>query len=80
MSNKEAAQLDFWYRAVWSCNQRENNHVSAAAVGESVGMARNTAKKYLDRMIEEGAVEKISVRGRNKQEAFLYAVMGGWRK
>ena len=79
MSTKERAILDFWFRAVWSCNQRDNNHVSAARVGDSVGMARNTAKKYLERMIEEGAVEKISVRGKNRQEAFLYAVVGGWK-
>ena len=78
MSTKERAILDFWFRAVWSCNQKENNHVSAAKVGESVGQSRNTAKKYLERMIEEEAVEKISVRGKNKQEAILYAVKGGW--
>lgn len=79
MTTKEKSVLDFWFRALWACNQRANNHVSASAVGESVGMARNTAKKYLTRMIEEGAVEKISTRGKNRQEAFLYAVKGGWR-
>lgn len=79
MSTKERALLDFWFRATWSCNQRDNNHVSAARVGESVGHSRNTAKKYLERMIEEGAVEKISTIGKNKQEAFLYAVKGGWQ-
>jgi response regulator of citrate/malate metabolism len=79
MTTKERSVLDFWFRALWACNQRDNNHVSAQRVGESVGMARNTAKKYLARMIEKGAVEKISVIGKNKQEAFLYAVKGGWQ-
>ena len=79
MSTKKRSMLDFWFRALWSANQKENNHVSAAKVGEVVGQSRNTAKKYLEEMIAEDAVEKISVRGKNRQEMFLYAVKGGWR-
>lgn len=79
MSTKEKAILEFWFGALWSACQKANNHVSAAKVGECVGQSRGTAKKYLNRLIEENVIEAISVRGKNKQDALLYAPIGGWK-
>lgn len=58
VSTKELHVLDFWRKALIRL-YKEKGEVSAGEVGKSVGQARSTAKKYLDRLKAEKCVDYI---------------------
>jgi len=64
MSTKELHVLQFWLRATKKCFI-DNGAVSAGQVGKYVGQSRTTAKKYLDRLVFEGALWVIEEPARN---------------
>ena len=77
MSRKDANILKFWYEKLDECCRIYGVGMSAGSVANHVGQSRNTAKKYLKRLVEEGgavAVEAVHVNG---QGCTLYAPLEG---
>jgi len=71
MSTKELHVLQFWLRAAKKCFV-DLGAVSAGQVGKYVGQSRKTAKKYLDRLVSEGALWSVQEPARNGVMATLY--------
>jgi response regulator of citrate/malate metabolism len=55
MSTKDRFVLNFWRAALISC-YKENGAVTAGQLAKWVGQSRTTARKYLDRLVEEKCV------------------------
>lgn len=50
--------------------------MSAGEVGRIMGISRNTAKNWLDKLIETKDVSSTEVLGRNGQKMILYMALG----
>lgn len=55
MSTKKLHILKFWRKALIAIT-KDTPTASAGEVGKSVGQSRNTAKKYLTMLVQEGVV------------------------
>lgn len=57
MSTKERKVLDFYWSALRDLNAQCGRYVSVGELARDMGVARNTAKKYLQQMEKHGAVK-----------------------
>lgn len=75
MSEIKRAQYDAVWRMLWNLNSESGNPRSAGQVGRALGISRNTAKKYLDELIETKTVIAHKFVWINGQQATFYAVI-----
>lgn len=75
MTTKDKHVLTFWYTKLSELNAEQGKSVSAGALAVYVGQARPTAKKYLMRLVGEGAaIAEISVH-KNGVDKITYQVV-----
>ena len=72
MTTKDKHVLTFWYNAASACIGAMGRHVSAGEVARHVGQTTPTAKKYLNRLVGEGALSSDRVIFKNKTEGVAY--------
>jgi len=53
---KQRAALDYAYRCLFACVEREGRKVSAGELAKEMGVSRNTAFKRLMDMVEEDVI------------------------
>jgi len=72
MTTKDKHILTFWYTKLAELNAEKGGSVSAGALAEYVGQARPTAKKYLSRLVGEGAATSAKSPHKNGVEKTTY--------
>ena len=76
MSTKQMHTLNYWWSMLESTTAREGGSVSAGQVAKEAGTARNTAKKWLEELVKNGAAVSDKIIGRNHSEKVVYYVIG----
>jgi len=72
VTTKERHVLTFWFDAVSTCINVLNREVSAGEVARHVGQTTPTAKRYLKRLVGEGAITSSKVMFKNGTEGMVY--------
>lgn len=71
MSTKEFHALSFWRKLLIECC-KDQGSVTAGQVAKAAGQSRNTAKKYLNRLVAEKCAATEPITWHNGIEATLY--------
>lgn len=74
MTTKERHQLNHAWQQLREINIAMLRHVTAGEFAKEFGVARNTARKLLERMLLEGAIMAYTDRAKNGVNATYYAV------
>lgn len=75
MSNKERRELDKYWRALHEYNMEHKQAATAGELAKYMGIARNTARKYLKQLIATRTVEQIYIEYANGQTGSAYIAM-----
>lgn len=75
MTEMKRAKYDAVWRMLWALNMESGRPRSAGEVGRALGISRNTAKKYLEELIETKTVIAHKFEGANGQWGMWYAVI-----
>lgn len=65
VTTKDRHVLEFWYSHLSACIGATGRTVSAGEVARHVGQSIGTAKKYLNRLVGEGAIASYPVEFKN---------------
>lgn len=72
VSTKERHVLGLWFNAASDCIAVLNREITCGDVARHMGQSRNTAKKYLNRLVGEGALVSKKVVFKNGTEGLAY--------
>jgi response regulator of citrate/malate metabolism len=72
VSNKDKHVLTFWFEHASVCIGSLGREVTAGEVGRHVGQTTVTARKYLNRLVSEGALISHRVVFKNGTEGVVY--------
>lgn len=75
MTTKDKHVLTFWYQAFIRELSEANSAISAGRLARSQGQAVNTAKRYLKRLVGEGAIIEVDHVYPNGVKGKLYDVL-----
>lgn len=73
MSTKEMRITWLWLKALEACIPSSGGGVTAGAVAREMGQSRNTAKKYLDMLVEDGQVVSARYKWHTGMDVVVYA-------
>ncbi len=73
MSTKKRYLLDGLWKTLYDMVTVHGRGVTAGEVARQRGVARSTAKRWLNDMVAEGGAVTETVAGRNHQDTQLYA-------
>jgi len=73
MSTKEIRITWLWLKALESAIPSSGGGVTAGTVAKVMGQSRNTAKKYLDMLVEDGQVVKATYKWHTGMDVHVYA-------
>jgi response regulator of citrate/malate metabolism len=74
MTNKDKHVLTFWYVKLTEMLHLNPRGVTAGAVGRYVGQSRNTAKRYIDKLVSEGVVSSYNATFINQTIGTVYYI------
>jgi predicted ArsR family transcriptional regulator len=78
VTTKDVHVLSFWHEKMSACTLHYCRSVSAGEVARYVGQSTATAKRYLNRLVGEGAIASEDVIFKNGVKGTVYnAVIGG---
>lgn len=77
MTLKEKSTLEVWWYWLRSCNNETGRWVTAGELARSVGKSRNTAEKYLKKLIKAKAAESAKKIHFNKNRMTVYRITDG---
>jgi len=72
MSTKEVHIYNHWFQMLLDAVDKNNGDVTAGQVAKVAGTARSTARRWLDRMVEKGAVRCDKHLGKNGFGEYRY--------
>lgn len=72
VTNKEVHVLHFWLSKASDCIAETHREVTVGEVARFVGQSRATAKKYLERLVKEGALSARDVTFKNGTVGKVY--------
>jgi len=75
VSDFERAVFDFWYGKLIESMRDHGDCVSAGRVGRFAGKSRNTAKKYLENMVDLGVLTRVYSVAKNGVDQIEYAIV-----
>jgi Mn-dependent DtxR family transcriptional regulator len=75
MSTKERKILDFYWGALRDLNAATHRYVSVGELAREMGVARNTASKYLKAMLKHGAIKSHDYEFPNGTIGKVYAIV-----
>lgn len=78
MSTKERVLLDFYWTALDRLNVKKGRAVSAGELAIEMGVCRNTAAKYLDRLYIFKSVSMSCIDHWNMATKRVYKTQGVW--
>jgi len=76
MSTKKAHLYNMAWWKLCELNSKKGRGVSAGEFGKFMGLARSTAKRWLEEMMHEGGCKREISRGRNRMPAQYWIPIG----
>lgn len=73
MSTKNVHMTWLWLKALEATIPNSGGGVTAGAVAKKMGQSRNTAKKYLDMLVEDGQVVSARYKYHTGMDVVVYA-------
>jgi len=74
MSTKDAHVLNHWYRMLLLAAEKHGLDASAGEVAKEAGTARSTARRWLDKLVENDAAECYKHIGKNGLPVYRYNI------